>query len=324
MRITDMSRPELEEILSEAVNESPAHFTLPYPSGRRALGLISIGNSEWEQSVSAVAATRLGATLVPLYWPGRVTQSGSEMVRYLNMLGSGVDMLMTSLVDSQTFGAGRMLTERLEQSVTTCPLLSLKDDIYNHLLGLSYLAVLYGRLGGLTGRRLVVAWGFGSQFSLPNVAHSIVSLASILGVNVRIVSPAEFSLLRRVIRVASRSSQDSSSHLEETHELSGALEDADAVVAFNWCRLDDFNDLKLNEEFARDFREWYFSPDDLPANAWFMTEPHVQEDLLATRALLEDERNITTEIFRQSVRTLCSLMMVLTQHSSQNRPAVLI
>ncbi len=324
MRLAELCRSELERIITWEEVDVSAHVRHDTPILHNTLGLISMGPSEWEQCVSAVAASRVGAGLIPFQWPSRPTPSSDEMLRYLDMIGRGIDILLTSVVDMQTFGAGRLFIERLEQYGLPCSVLSLKDDIYNHLLGLAYLSVLNNHLRGLAGRQLVVSWGFGGQFSLPNVAHSIVSLAPTLGANVRIVCPTEFSLLRRVVRVVTGAAKTTGVRVEEQRDRSEGLVDADAVVVFNWCRLDDFNDMARNEEFAREFREWYFQPEDLPAKACLMTEPFVQEDVLASRALLDDRRNITPHIFRQSVKTLCSLIARVMQHESEDRPPVLI
>jgi ornithine carbamoyltransferase len=233
------------------------------------------------------------------------------------MFSKAVDMLLTSFVDINTFGAGRRVVEQLG-TVSRIPHVNLSDDIYAPQSALAVIAAIWKRLDGIRGKTIAVSWGFGSNHVLPSTAHSLCLMGASLGANIRVVSPSDFPLLNRVLRETQDRVRTTDGTIEELHDFD-SFDDVDAVYAMNWCRLDDFNRPERNSEYASKYRNWHFTKDLLPQRSLFVTSPPVQTELLASRTLVDSENNLTPELFAWTVQALlASISYVIdddTEHS---------
>jgi hypothetical protein len=90
----------------------------------------------------------------------------------------------------------------------------------------------------------------------------------------------------------------------------------------NWCRLDDFNRPERNAEHASKYRNWHFTKDVLPQKTLFITDPPVQTELLATRAVIDSVNNITPDIFAWMVQAL--LASISYVHDDNVKHSVLL
>jgi ornithine carbamoyltransferase len=270
--------------------------------------------SRWDSTIASITAGRLGCSYVDFPLEDEHAMSSEEILEQIAEIGRVVDILLTAHVDTDSFGAGRLLTMRFPAHIQS-PLISVRDDIYAHQPGLAELLGLSARLGGLEKRRIVVSWGFGSQFVLPNTAHSLLILALSMGSNVRVVSPSGFSLLRRVISEASSVAKSENAEFEEVRDFEGSFKDADAVFVSNWCRLDDFNHPERFASLAAEFRDWHFTPDTLPQDCIFTTESPAESDLLAAPDLIHGGNSLVPSWLVRRVSALAaSIAWILQKH----------
>jgi ornithine carbamoyltransferase len=312
----DLSFDELEKILSTADNYLTSGIFLPEDvKPPRLIGTMFHNAPEREKRVAEAVAARLGSSCVHFDWNQEFSLSRDELLREVSDVSSAVDLLLTAYVDRKTFGSGRMVTEQFCESVQV-PLISLTDDIYANQSALAQLLAIKHKLGTLNGKHLAVSWGFGSKFVLPNIAHSVVLLSSILGANVRIVSPKPFPLLNRVIKKASKLRTSSGKAIEEVHDFKEAFRDVDAIFALNWCCLEQFNHPSRNAELAADFRHWFLTDNNVPTHCLFTTEPPVQTDLLADKKLLESERDVTRLWWNARIAVLGTTILASIQQDS--------
>ena len=114
------------------------------------------------------------------------------------------------------------------------------------------------------------------------------------GANVRIASPPEFSLMNRIRSRAKKTALSQGLEFEESHDLEDVHSGADAIFAANWLRLDDYNHPERHPLSAREYRDWFFTPDLLPQKCIFSTEPPLEPELLYSQSMVEDSRNITS------------------------------
>ena len=314
--VFDLSSDKLEELLSIADTFLKSGIT--FPEDVKSIGLIGTmfhNAPAREAKVAEAVAARLGSSCVHFNWNQEFALSRDELLRDVSDVSSAVDLLLTAYIDWKTFGAGRMVTEQFCES-SQVPLISMTDDIYAHQSALAQLLIIKQKLGSIKGKRVAVSWGFGSKFVLPSIAHSIVTLSSILGTNVRIISPKPFPLLNRVIKKAGKLRADSGVSIEENHEFKGAFSDVDAVFTLNWCCLEQFNHATRNAEIATDFRDWFLTDDNVPKNCLFITEPPVQADLLVDKRLLESERNLTRMWWKARIAVLGATIGLAMQQDS--------
>lgn len=276
-----------------------------------------------DSTVTHAAAARLGSSLVDFPLQEKRAMMSEEILEHLASFSAIVDIVLAGYVDNETFGAGRVLTERFSEW-TRSPLLCLRDDVYAHQSALAELLGLSARMGGLEKRRIAVSWGFGSAFGLPTTAHSLILAALITGASVRVVAPDKFSLLRRVMREGAKVANSPDSQLEEVHEFEGSFRDVDAVFALNWCRLDDFNHPERNPQYASEFRDWYFTSEKLPNGCTFVTEPPMQTELLASKDLLYGPTSLTTTWFGRRVAALAATIVWMAQRAATGDRVVLV
>jgi ornithine carbamoyltransferase len=283
----------------------------------KVAGRIFHGESPLETQVTDIAAARLGQKIVDLGWTNVETMSTEAMLDDVRMSSEAADLLLTAFSSSDTFGEGRILTNQFAQA-SRVPLVSLHDDIYAWQDALTTLLGLESRLGGVSGKQVVVTWGFGTSFVNPAPAHSLLIAALAFGANVRLVTPPEFSFLNRVRRVARDTSMCSNVLFEEDNEFEGAFKDADAVFALNWLRLDDFSHPERNQTHAKEFKNWFVDEDTISERCIFSTVPPAQSGLLASKKILESDRNITPFWLKHRVISLAATIAHMVENSTKS------
>ena len=312
----DLSSDELENLLSTADTLLKNGIALPKDvKPLRLIGTMFHNAPVREENVVEATAARLGSSCVHFNWNQEFSLSRYELLHEVSDVSSAVDLLLTAYIDRKTFGTGRMVTEQFCES-SRVPIISMTDDIYAHQSALAHLLTISRRLRGLKGKRIAVSWGFGSRFVLPNIAHSMVVLCSLLGANVRIVTPKPFPLLNRVIKKAGKLRANTDISIEKCHEFKGTFADVDAVFTLNWCCLEQFNHPARNAETAAEFRDWFLTDDNLPENCLFTSEPPIQTDLSANKRLIESERNLTPMWWKVRIAVLSATIGLALQNGS--------
>lgn len=283
----------------------------------KVVGRLLHGASPYESKISQMTAARLNHNVVDMGWEDADSLSTEELLDSVRLSSEASDILLTAFSSSETFGEGRMLTKQFADA-SAVPFASMHDDVYAWQSALGTLLGLESCLNGLTGKQIVITWGFGTSFTNPAPANSTLISALAFGAHVRLVTPYKFSFLNRVRRVAEDTSQCCNVLYEEVDEFEGSFDDADAVFALNWMRLDDFNHPERNQEHAKEFKDWYFRT--LPDKTIFSTLPYTQPSLLASRKILSSDRNITPLWLKNRVTTLAATIAYLVETSSPGAP----
>ena len=283
----------------------------------KVVGRFFHGESPLEHQVTDITAARLNHGIIDLGWENADSMSTDAMMDSVRMSSEAVDLLLTTFSSSQTFGEGRILTNQFAE-VSSVPLISMHDDVYAWQDALTALLGLDSRLGGVSGKQIVVAWGFGTSFVNPAPAHSLLIAALAFGANVRLITPSEFSFLNRVKRVAKDTSMCCNVLFEEEHEFEGSLKDADAVFALNWFRLDDFNHPERNSVHAQEFIDWFIDEPAIPEKCIFSTVPPVQTGLLVSKKVLQSGRSITPFWLKHRVTSLAATISHMVESSTKS------
>ncbi|MGY5852292.1 MAG: hypothetical protein RTU92_01855 [Candidatus Thorarchaeota archaeon] len=313
------SRPMLQDIIKIAKGIESSGFSSVHDSLQkiRVVGRLLHGESSFEPKTTDVAAARCNHKIVDISLPDVDAMSTETMMDNVKMSSEVVDLLLTAFSSSETFGEGRILTHQFAHA-SSVPLVSLHDDIYAWQDALTTLLGLESRLQGLSGKQVVVTWGYGTSFVNPAPAHSLLIAALAFGANVRLVTPPEFSFLNRVRRVAKDTSMCSNVLFEEENEFEGTLKDADAVFALNWFRLDDFNHPERNQNHAKEFKDWFIDDSVVSNRCIFSSVPPVQSGLLASRKVLESDRNIAPLWLKHRVSILAATMAHMVETSTKS------
>jgi ornithine carbamoyltransferase len=312
----DMDTKTVTEILRIAAEIDSQGFTRFEEEAERQiiLGKMFYGATSHDQRICDLAAARLGMQAVDLSWADVDFTDSATLLDQLRMSSEVVDLLITAFSSNETFGDGRRLTTKFPES-SDVPIISLHDDFYDWQSSLSQLFGFQKQLGDLKGKQIVVNWAFGSSFLSPAIAHGFIIASALLGADVRVVAPPEFSLLNRARRKAKEITEEADSKFEETSVFADAFGDADAVFSLNWFRLDDFNHPERNRKFAGKYKDWYMTPDTLSKDCLFSTEPPLQTGVMLSPELAQDSRNISGSWMIRRVHVLAATLVHVLRES---------
>lgn len=315
-----MNSLQLERILKIAL-EGPKAERAIFP--HLSLALIKYNLSPIDSFIIKSIESVNNASLMEYPLHQEFTMSEEEILSEAVSIAHIADMLITSIIDRQTFGNGHLLTERIAEAIDV-PVISFRDEIYSHPTAIAEILAIYEHLGTLKGKRIGVAWGFGSRFVLPSTAHSLVLLASQMGADVRIIEPDKFALLKRVKRTARGFTDKSGSSIVIQDDLSEGLKGLDAVFVSNWCSLDNYQHPERNRDHAAEFKDWFYSEENVSEDCLFLTEPPVQHELLASTGLLRSERNLSTTTYLRRSKILASIIQHFHEQSKSGIRETLI
>jgi ornithine carbamoyltransferase len=315
-----MDQGTVTEILRIAADFDSQGFTQPEKDvdHQIVLGKMFYGATSQDQKLCNLTAARLGMQIVDLSWANVDFTDAETLLDELRMTSEMVDLLITTFSSHETFGDGRKLTTRFPES-SDVPVISLHDDFYDWQSSLSQLYGFQRQLGDLRGKQIVVNWAFGSSFLSPAIAHSFMIASALLGANVRVVAPTEFSLLNRVRKNAKAITKEAGSRFEETSLFADAFGDADAVFSLNWFRLDDFNHPERNSKFAGKYKDWYMTPEMLSRNCLFSTEYPLQTGVTLSSELAQDPRNISGSWLTKRIHVLASTIVHVLRESRDSK-----
>ncbi|MGY5854569.1 MAG: hypothetical protein RTU92_13455 [Candidatus Thorarchaeota archaeon] len=317
LTLTELGSERIESILTSAeafLSDGYAVLAGSFTSNP-TIGLMLHGSPEYEREIAKLFAVKSNWNIVELNL--NLRESIDEILSRIEMVTSPLDMLLTSVIDYHTFGAGRELTKKMAKQ-SNSPLVNIRDDIYGNLPGLSALLAIKRRLGSLQGKRIAVSWTFGSQFVLPSTAHTLVLSAAMVGADVKIVAPDKFPLMRRVVREAGEYS-----NVETVDVFEGAYQGVDAIVPINWCRIDDFMHPERNREHALEYRDWFLAESNIDDSTVVVTEPPIQYDLSMSREIAVSNRNLTRDWYNLRISTLAATTF-LTSCESTDGPIAIV
>ena len=142
----------------------------------------------------------------------------------------------------------------------TVPVVNALSDEQHPCQALADLLTIEERLGGTSGRRLAFVGDGGD-----NVAHSLLEVAALAGLDVRIGCPPGYAPDEDVLAEARRLARGSGARLAVVHEPAAAVNRADAVYADVWA--------SMGEEGEREQRAVALSPFQVTAELMSRAKP---------------------------------------------------
>ncbi|NHJ13770.1 MAG: hypothetical protein EAX95_08835 [Candidatus Thorarchaeota archaeon] len=318
-----LSRRHLEGIIESSLNFASLKRVVTQETQQAVVGSMLQGVPLAEHEILNLAGARFGYRHVDFSSESPFTLSTEEVISKARMIGTCVDALVTGLIDKTSFGSGRDLTEKLSGAVHV-PMISIMDDVYAPQPALAVLSAIWGELGSIQGRRIAVSWGYGSQLTPPNLAHSLLTLGAKLGAEMIVANPSEFPLMSRVIRNAERLAGEHKGHFDVINEFDISSMNADVVVGINWTRLDDYGYPDQVADIAREYTHWQFTKDILGSSSLFIAEPPIQTDLLASVDLIQSRTNLTPILLARRIGVLAQSIQYVIQCRDEGQPARII
>ncbi|MHA1908087.1 MAG: hypothetical protein ACW98Y_12380 [Candidatus Thorarchaeota archaeon] len=269
------------------------------------------------------ASTKIGISAIDHSPLVQHSLQRDELFLQTKNIDNVVDILATSIIDRETFGNGRDLTETIASQIDS-PFVGVSDEIFASQAAISEIFGFHQQLKGIEGHKIVLSWGFGSRFISPNLAHSLLLFLPLLGADVQVSAPSDFSLLNRVKREAENIASESGSTISFTDQFDSPSQDTAAVFAMNWSRLDDYLKPERNNEFAQKYRDWYFTQESLPAKCAFFSPLPIQTGLIADKKLLSQSSSIHEGWLKRRVATLACTFNKLLEQKNTTAPQKLL
>lgn len=322
LNVNGYTREIIQQIFALANNPASIQETSRGNIGK-ILGTIFRAPAEIDVITVKSACARLGTQTIDFSLLAYSALTKEEFLTQCKSIDSAADMLITSIIDYETFGNGHTLTKEVMSSIKS-PLLSMADDIYASQAALSEIFGLQQKIGDLKGKKIHISWGFGTRFDLPNIAHSMTLLLPFLGADISVAFPNDFELLKRVVRDARKISNQTDCTVEIFNEFDSIPSNTDAVFAYNWSRLDDFLKPDRNSEYALDYRDWYFVDEMIPKDCAFLSLTPVQTDLIADYSTVKRSSDFLEGSLSRRIDTLKATIELLSSWTYSEKPPMLL
>ena len=140
------------------------------------------------------------------------------------------------------------------------PVVNALSDEHHPCQALADLMTIEEEFGDLTGRRLVFVGDGGD-----NVAHSLLEIGALAGLDVTIACPSAYEPEAQVLAAATKLAEKSGAELTLLHDPAAAVAGADAVYADVWA--------SMGEEAERDERRRALAPYQVTAELMQLARP---------------------------------------------------
>ena len=237
-RVSDLTRRQLDDLLglASAMKRAPGNWEDAL-RGETVACIFEKPSTRTRVSFAAAIA-RLGATPVALT-PQELQLGRGESIADTARSLSGY----VSAIVIRTFAHGTV--DELARWATV-PVVNALSDEHHPCQALADLLTIDERFGAAAGRRLAFVGDGGD-----NVAHSLLEIAALAGLDVTIACPPEYAPDERVLAAARRLA-GSGAELAVVHDPAAAAAGADIVYADVWA--------SMGEEAEREARTKALAP----------------------------------------------------------------
>lgn len=142
----------------------------------------------------------------------------------------------------------------------TVPLLSLESARHHPCQALADALTLREILHEPKGKTLLVTWAYHPKPLPMSVPNSIVTVAAMLGMNVRLCHPEGFDLDAAVVDEARRTARKRGGGLEVVHDADAAYAGAHAVYAKSWGALRYYGRWEEERRIRERLKDWIVTP----------------------------------------------------------------
>jgi ornithine carbamoyltransferase len=124
--------------------------------------------------------------------------------------------------------------------------------------------------------------------------HSVLTLASMLGMDIRIANPLGFELDQTIVEEASRRADAAGGALRVSNDLIEAAKGADVLYSRAWGSVKYWTDAEREAMVKRSLQSWRVDEELMSHtnNALFMHPLPVRRNLVATDGVLDGPRSV--------------------------------
>ena len=251
-RIADLTHEELRELLDLAVamKTSPAHCENVLRG--EAIACIFEKPSTRTRVSFAAGIARLGATPVALSPQELQLGRGESIADTARSLSGYVSAIVIRTFAQQT-------VDELARWATV-PVVNALSNEHHPCQALADLLTIEETFGDTAGRRLAFIGDGGD-----NVAHSLLEVAALAGLDVTIACPPEYAPDEQILTGARRLAEQTGAEFTVVRDPAAAIADADAVYADVWA--------SMGEEGERDARTRALAPFQVTGELMALAKP---------------------------------------------------
>jgi ornithine carbamoyltransferase len=166
-----------------------------------------------------------------------------------------LDGLVVRIYDMRFYGQGREKLNVLAENMDI-PVINALDDKDHPCQVLGDILTLKEKFGeDYKKKKLVFTWGYAKRQKSPGVPQSMLTAASILGMNVTFAHPKGFELDEEYVDFACEAMKKSGGRLELSNDLMEASENSDVIYVKSWKSLNmpGEEDKKVREAIKDDW-----------------------------------------------------------------------
>lgn len=217
-----------------------------------------------------------------------------SLIDTIEVMNRYIDALVVRLYDMNDYGKGHEAMKLLARR-GHIPIINGLDDKEHPCQVLGDILTIKEKFGQeYKKKKIVFTWGYSWRQKSPGVPHSMMTAASLLGMNITFAYPKGFDLDNQYVDFAKKAMKRSGGRLEFTNDLMEASENADVIYVKSWkaLHLDSEEDQRIRQQ-ERD--KWCVSNEHFKrANpgAVFMNCLPIIRDEQATAEVIDGKHSI--------------------------------
>lgn len=179
-----------------------------------------------------------------------------SLIDTIRVMSRYIDGLMVRMYDMEQYGKGHEAMKMLTRE-GSIPIINGLDDKEHPCQVLGDILTIKEKFGDdYKKKKVVFSWGFAERQKSPGVPHSMMTAASLLGMDIRFAHPPGFELDSQFVDFAQNAVKQSGGKLEFCNDLTKASKAADVIYVKSWksLRLSSEEDKKIRYQVKDDWR----------------------------------------------------------------------
>lgn len=321
---TDLSRPELEDVLelaARAKGKRPGQVL-----AGKALGLLFFDPSLRTRVSFDVAMVQLGGRCIALsssdlyelepneqaVMDGRAEEHVVDAARTLSRYVDALGIRSVSRTGSWARDRQELLLRSYARHASV-PVINLETCFEHPCQGVADVFTMREHLLALKGRRLTLAWSNHPDPKPLGPTHSVLTLAAAMGMDVTLAHPLGFEVDDEVLGRARTLASENGGSVQVVNDLRAGTRDAEVLYVRSWGSTKYWEDAEREAMVKRALTEWRVDEQVMATtkNALLMHPLPVRRNVAATDAVLDGPRSLIYEQAANRTHVQKALLMQL-------------
>lgn len=256
--LRSFSREELEHLLRQAERIKSGQEDVSGVLENKNIGLLFGVASTRTRLSFTVGARQMGAFPEYLNANDLQMKNRETVVDTAKVMDRFLDGLIIRMYDMSNYGAGRDMLSSFAEHVSF-PVINALDDKDHPCQVMSDILTLKEKLGkDFRKKKVVLTWGYALRQKSRGVTHSMMTAASLLGMDLTVAFPKGFEPDEEYTRFAEEHTAVSGGKVSFSNDMMEAAEQADVLYVKSWKAIGCTDEQEL--EMRKDVRDkWCLS-----------------------------------------------------------------